>query len=359
MRPAARAAITAGSVVLVGLLAMGARTLTAYGVFTDVTPGFAGTCKPVATANGPEDIAIDEQSGLAFVSTLDRRAKRLTGHPSKADGLYVFKLADATPHLVKLTGTPADFHPHGISLVRTPNGLTLMAINHRGDGTHSVEIFSVATGGGSAKLTSVGSIAGGQLVSPNAIVALDANRFYVTNDHGSRTDLGRSLDDYLVLPRANVLYFDGNVFREVARGLAFPSGIEVSPDQKFVYVGEAWNRRVTAFARQPLSGTLEEAGSVAIPANVDNLRLDAKGQLWAGARPKALAMAEFRADPHKPAPSEIFHIVLANGIPQSAMGVYADLGQGIGGSSVAAVTGHRMLIGAPLDNHILDCTMDH
>lgn len=240
MKPATRAAVTAGSIVLVGLLALGARTLTAYGVFTDVTPGFAGTCKPVATANGPEDIAIDEPTGLAFVSALDRRAKRLTGHPSKEDGLYVFKLADATPHLVKLAGTPSDFHPHGISLVRTPDGaLTLMAINHRSDGTHSVEIFDVAVTDGAAKLTSVGSISGGQLVSPNAIAALDHNRFYVANDHGSTTDLGRSLDDYLVLPRANILYFDGNVFRVVAKGLAFPSGLALSPDQKFLYAGEA------------------------------------------------------------------------------------------------------------------------
>jgi arylesterase/paraoxonase len=359
MRPAARAAITAGSVILVGLLALGARTLTAYGVFTDVTPGFAGTCRPIPTANGPEDIAIDEASGLVFISALDRRARRLTGHPSKDDGLYVFRLADATPHPVKLAGTPSDFHPHGISLVRTPDGvLTLMAINHRSDGTHSIEIFDVANKDGAVRLTSTGSISGGLLVSPNAIAALDRSRFYVVNDHGSVTDFGRALDDYLVLPRANVLYFDGMFFREVARGLAFPSGLALSPDQKILYVGEAWNRRVTAFNRQPLSGTLDEAVSVAIPANVDNLRIDAQGRLWAGARPKALAMAAFRADPHQPAPSQIFRIVLVNGIPQSATAVYTDLGQGIGGSSVAAVSGRRMLIGAPLDNHILDCTMD-
>lgn len=359
MKPAARAAITAGSVVLVGLLALGVRTLTAYGVFTDVTPGFAGTCKPVPTANGPEDIAVDEQSGLGFISALDRRAKKLTGHPSKTDGLYVFKLADATPHPVKLAGTPSDFHPHGISLVRTPQGLTLMAINHRSDGTHSIEIFDVAVTNGVAKLTSIGNIASGQLISPNAIVALDRDRFYVTNDHGSQTDLGRSLDDYLLLPRADVLYFNGTVFREVARGLANSSGLALSPDQNFLYVGEAWNRRVTAYNRQPLSGTLDEAGSVAIPANVDNLRMDSKGRLWAGTRPKTFAQAAFRADPHKPAPSQVFRIALANGIPQSATAVYTDLGQGIGGSSVAAVSGYRMFIGSPLDNHILDCTMDH
>lgn len=359
MKPATRAAITAGSVVLVGLLALGARTLTAYGVFTDVTPGFAGTCKSVPTAGGPEDIAVDEASGLAFVSALDRRAKA-AGHPSKGDGLYAFRLADAPPHLVKLAGTPSDFHPHGISLVRAGGALTLMAINHRSDGTHSVEIFDVAVKDGAATLTAVGSITGGELVSPNAIAALDRNRFYVANDHGSITPFGRMLDDYLVLPRADIVYFDGTLFRVVAKGLAFPSGLALNRDGTMLYAGAAYDRKVIAYARQPLSGRLDEMGSVAVPSNVDNLRLDAKGRLWAGTHPKALAMAAWRADAAKPAPSEIFRINLDSaGIPQSAAAVYANAGSQIGGSSVGAVTGYRLLIGSPLDNHILDCTMDH
>ena len=42
-----------------------------------------------------------------------------------------------------------------------------------------------------------------------------------------------------------------------------------------------------------------------------------------------------------------------------AAAVYTNLGNEIGGSSVGAVSGHRLLIGSPFDNHILDCTMDH
>ncbi len=41
-------------------------------------------------------------------------------------------------------------------------------------------------------------------------------QFYVTNDHGSRTEFGRTMETYLTLPRANVLYFDGMIFREAA-----------------------------------------------------------------------------------------------------------------------------------------------
>jgi arylesterase/paraoxonase len=358
MRPAVRAAATAGTLALIAVLALAFRSLNAFGVFTDVVPGFAGSCTAIPSASGPEDIAIDETSGFAFVSAMDRRA-RAAGKPSPSDGLYALAL-NAPAHLVRLAGTPADFHPHGISLVRTADGaLTLMAINHRADGSHSVDSFDVAVKDGAVRLTEVGSIQSGQLVSPNAIAALDRNRFYITNDHTSVTAFGRMLDDMLVIPRANVLFFDGTVFFVVAKGLAFPSGAALSPDGRHLYITEAYNRRLTTYARSPVSGATEAVGTLAIPSNLDNLRFDAAGHLWVGSHPKALAMAAWRSDPSKPAPSQIFKVTLAGGIPQNAVAVYTNPGGEIGGSSVAAVTGKRMLIGSPFDTKILDCRMDH
>jgi len=350
MRPILRAAVTAGAVLAAVVVGFGVRTLNAYGVFTDVTPGFAGTCSAVAGVEGPEDIAIDATSHRAFVSALDRRAMA-RGKPSAQDGLYVLSL-DGTPHLTKLSGTPKDFHPHGISLMRDANGLVLMAINHRSDHTNAIEIFEVAADG---TLHQSGSITGGQLVAPNAIVALDRDRFYVANDHGSTTGFGRQFEDLFILPRANILYFDGLVFRIVANHMAFASGLALSPDGNFLYATETIARRLDTFSRQPVSGALEEAGRLDIPSGVDNLRRDANGNLWIGSHPKAFAMAAFRADPSKPAPSEVFRVTLAGGIPQSATPVFTDDGKKIGGSSVAAVDGNRMLIGSPLDDHILDC----
>ncbi len=357
MRPATRAAITAGSIVLVAAIALTFRTLTAAGVFSDVTPGFAGSCSAIRGVAGPEDIVIDEKLGLAFVSATDRRAG-LRGKPSAQDGLYVLALNGAA-NLVKLAGTPADFHPHGISLYRAANGdVTLMAINHRRDGTSSVDSFDVVAQGGTVKLHETGSIEGGQLVSPNAIAAVDRDRFYVTNDHTSRSAFGRTLDDFLLLPRANILYFDGSLFHVVANDLNFPSGAVLSPDGKYLYVSEAFNRRLTTYTRDEMSGALQAVGALAIASNLDNLRLDGSGNLWVGSHPKAFAMATYRSDPAKPAPSEIFRVTLSNDIPQSAATIYANMGDEIGGASVAAVSGQRMLIGSPLDNKVLDCRMD-
>ncbi|HEX4303734.1 MAG TPA: SMP-30/gluconolactonase/LRE family protein [Rhizomicrobium sp.] len=358
MRPYLRAVFTAAAIVAVLMIALMVRSLIAFGVFTDVVPGFAGTCVAVGGVTGAEDIVIDEPSGLAFLSAFDRRAKA-HGKPSPQDGLYAMALTGPA-HPVKLAGTPADFHPHGISLVRTPDGaLTLMAINHRSDGTSSVDIFAVTVKDGAAHLTETGSIQGGQLISPNAIAALDQNRFYVTNDHASATAFGRTLDDDLVLPRANIVYFDGNVFRIVASNVVYPNGAVLSRDGHYLYVTESYNRRLTTFARQPLAGTIDVAGTLDIPSNLDNLRFDAAGNLWVGTHPKAFAMAAYKADKSNIAPSEIFKVTLQNGIPQSAALIYADLGGAISGSSVAAVTGHRLLIGSPYDTKILDCMMDH
>jgi len=355
MRPIVRAALTAGVILVAGAVGVAVRTLNAYGVFTDVTPGFAGTCTTIGGLQGPEDIAIDAPSGLAFISAMDRRAFA-GGKPSAQDGIYLLRPSATT--VSRLTGAPNDFHPHGISLVRGADGrLTLLAIDHRADGTNSIEVFDVVTDKSAVRLRQTGSITGGQLSSPNAIVAVDADHFYVANDHGSTSGFGRTLEDLLVLPRADLLYFDGMVFRVVAQHLAYPSGLALSPDGHFLYATETNARRLDTFARQPVSGSLDPAGTLDIASGLDNLRFDDKGNLWIGSHPKGLAMAAFRNDSSKPAPSEIFKATLAAGIPQSASQVFVDDGKKIGGSSVAAVSGQTLLIGSPLDDHILDCRL--
>jgi arylesterase/paraoxonase len=382
MKPLARAALTAGTIIVAAGMGIAARTLDAYGVFTSVPSKPLAQCTAITGIQGPEDIAIDFSSKLAFVSAFDRRAA--AAHKwSSQDGIYATSLKSAnvlTPDaktgllrvtftlgknadsraLTRLAGSPADFHPHGISLYRDANGLVLMAINHHADGTSSVESFDVKIADGKngtiVSLSETGNIESRDLNSPNAIAAIDRARFYVVNDHGGTTKFGRMLDDLLVLPRANLLYYDGMVFRPMADRLAYPSGLAISPDGHHLYVTEANARRLDTFALNPESGQLTQEGTLDIPSNLDNVRFDDHGVLWLGSHPKNLAMAAYRSDPSKPAPSEIFKIATNAGIPQSADVVYA--GTDIGGSSVAAVMGDRMLIGGPLADRILDCKID-
>src|SRR5215472_3930119 len=98
MRPMRRIAITAGAIVFAGLAAITARALIMGGMFADVTPGFSGTCKALRGIVGEEDIAVDRESGLVFLSASDRRADP----PSKADGIYTLSLAHPEAGITRL-----------------------------------------------------------------------------------------------------------------------------------------------------------------------------------------------------------------------------------------------------------------
>jgi arylesterase/paraoxonase len=354
MMPIRRIAITAAAVMLAGVAALAARTLIMGGMFADVTPGFSGTCKTLKGIVGAEDIAVDRDSGLVFLSASDRRADP----PSRADGIYTLSLAHPESGIVRLAGAPADFHPHGISLFRAADGsLTLMAVNHVSPGRSAIDIFDVATGNGAARLKEIGDIESDKLVSPNDVAAVGKQQFYVTNDHGSRTPLGVTLENYLMLPRADVLYFDGIVFKEVANNLVFANGIALSPDGNHLYVAETTARRLQTFARDAFSGRLTAENTLALPSGPDNIDVDAKGDLWVATHTKLFGVLNYAKDPSKPSPSEIYRVDVDRSIPRSVTPVYANLGQEIGAASVGTSADGHLFIGSIFDPKILDCRL--
>jgi arylesterase / paraoxonase len=358
MKPLMRSSMT-GLIVLSVLVAFFVlRWTTAAGFFSRVAAVSPSICKAIPGMQGPEDFEVDAGHDAVIVSSTNRRAPKNSSDPR--DGLYLLKLSapDAPP--LKLAGVPKDFHPHGISLYRTPNGdETLMAINHRANGTNAIEIFGLSYENGAAKLEARSSIGGGLLVSPNDLFAVGPDRFYVTNDHVTTTALGRFAEDYLIWPHADLLYFNGTSFRISVQRMAFPNGVYVSPDGGHAYVTLTNERRVIGFSREPFFGNLTEIGSLSIPARLDNISADAQGRLIIAGHPSLLRVNQFRADPGKPSPSAVFRVTLdKSGVPQSYETIFANDGGLIGASSSAAVVGKRLLIGSVLDDKMLDCQIN-
>src|SRR5271168_2507703 len=138
-----RALIVFAISLVVTLAAVAVRTLNATGLFTDVTPGFSGRCTVLRGVAGAGDFEIDRPDNLLFVSATNRRALA-RGKPDKGDGLYVLSLGNVGQGFRKLSGTPANFHPRGLSLFRMPDGsLTLMAVNLPVGADPAIEIFDV------------------------------------------------------------------------------------------------------------------------------------------------------------------------------------------------------------------------
>ncbi|MBN2206645.1 MAG: SMP-30/gluconolactonase/LRE family protein, partial [Candidatus Aminicenantes bacterium] len=334
--------------VLAGLLAV--RSLYLAGAFKSIKPHTGCERLVLGGIPGPEDIAIHPITGRAFISSDDRRA-RAAGRDVPGRIFVLDPTADVPAPRPLARSAPADFHPHGISLFAAADGQTLLfAVNHKAVGP-SVEIFEVA---GDA-LIHKESIADPRLSSPNDILAVGPRRFYVTNDHGSRSRRGRDIEAYLFLRRASVLYFDGRALEVAAKRVGYANGIAMTPDGATVYVAGTTDRSIHAYKRDPASGRLTRSFRIKTGTAVDNLAVDSAGSLWAAAHPKLLRFARHAARPEALSPSQVLRIAAPHAEDAAVEELYLDDGREISGSSVAAPFPGGFLVGQVFGDKVLLC----
>jgi arylesterase/paraoxonase len=343
------------AVLLVGVVALVLRTLDALGLFTEVTHVACEDRRFISGVEGAQDVRFDLASNTLFIAATDARAQ--LNHPSPHDGIYVWRPGQPAPPF-KLDGTSADFHPSALSLFRAADGsLTVMAVTQPAKGAPLVDIFDVTDPStGKIALHEREAIAGDMLINPDAIAAADKSRFYVTNTQTSKTFFGRMLEIHLLLPRANVIYFDGANFRIVAEGLRVASGIALSPDGSHVYVGEMTGRELRTYARDSFSGDLSLAGELPVDSGLDNVSVEANGDLLIAGHPKLFDLLMYSRDSAKPSLSQILLAAVdRRGIPQAARAIYS--GTDIGAAGVGVAVGERLLIGSGFSSKILSCAL--
>jgi arylesterase/paraoxonase len=325
-------------------------TVRHAGEFKTIKPHFSGQCTKASGAVGAEDITIHPQSGVAFISSNDRRAL-LAGERTQG-AIYAYDLKSETPALKNLTQDFAEpFHPHGISLYLGENSeASLFVVNHRPDGEF-IEIFDYQD----SILVHRESIRGELMTSPNDVVAVGARSFYVTNDHGNVSALGRTAEEYLLLARSYVLYYDGQSFKKVAEDILYANGINVSHDGKTVYVAACTGLKIHVYDRDAASGALKLKKEIPLGTGVDNIELDAEGNLWAAAHPQLLTFTRHAKDASKLSPSEILKISFISNGDYKIEQIYLNNGEEISGSSVGAVFGKTLLIGSVFEKHFLVC----
>lgn len=342
-----------GFVVLV-LAGFVVKTLSDAGQFKQLAPHFAGRCTPVPGMPGAEDITFHPTLGYAYVSSDDRRATQ-TGRPVQG-GIYRLDPASSAPPVL-LTGTfKESFHPHGLGLFVAPDGTqTLYVVNHAGEGQHQIERFEVGADG---MLIHRRTLRDAALVSPNDVVAVDAERFYLTNDHHFPHGALQVVEEYLQLALGNVLYFDGQGFREVIDGMAYANGINRSADGQKVYVAQVLGRSLSVYTRDMASGALTHQQTLELGSGPDNIEVDARGDLWIASHPKLLDFTAHAKDPSGAtrAPGQVLRLK-ASGDSLEAEEVFLDDGQRAAGSSVAAVSGKWMLVGTVFEPDLLRCEL--
>lgn len=357
-------------VILAVLFAYVLYIFTITGQFKTLEPHFAGVCKTIEGIPGTEDITIDLEEGIAYISSDDRRT-----NPNSSGAIFAYNLKRTDSRPIKISpDSDGSFHPHGISLYKDEDGKTsLFVINHpRGISLTGmaeqnqnpdipksrIEIFDLIRG----KLVLRKQIVQHNfLLSPNDIHAIDHEQFYFTNDHGTSDNTVKQIHDYLRLNRAQVVFYNGTAFKIVESGLFFANGINGNQDNTIIYVAQSANNQINVYRRDTGNGKLNLLQVIHTNTSVDNIEIDANGMLWIGSHPKMLQFVEHAKDSTKISPSQILKInpdiKLAPEAASKVEEIYLSNGEDLSASSVGAVWQNRLLIGAVFDAKILDCEM--
>lgn len=343
------------------------RTLYQSNYFATLSPSFDGTCTSLPSPPGPEDIELDRRSGIAYVSSTDRRAAIVSGFESGEGDIFVLDMSAPEEGFMALNASAGSslehFLPHGISLYRDEVGrTTLMAVNHPTLGENTIEIFDLfeeeVEGAVVRQLVHRRTVSGDLIISPNDVLAIGHDQFYATNDHGSRSGLGSLLEDYLRLDRSSVIYFDGESTTVAAKGLTYANGIAMSEDGSQVVVAETTDSTVRFYTRDLESGDLSLVDKVEVHTGVDNVDRAADGSYWIGSHAQLLKFVGHAADKTVLSPSHVIRVVpTENGAGGKVEQIYLNLGDEISGASVAVEHNGQMLIGQVFDPHVLLCNL--
>ncbi|MFO1425785.1 MAG: beta-propeller fold lactonase family protein [Steroidobacteraceae bacterium] len=324
------------------------------GQFRQLAPHFAGSCSTLPMQASAEDIQIDRTRGIAYLSYLDRRA--LVERKAVLGTVMLLDLNVPEPRpRAALANEPPQFRPHGMSLYRAGDGTQrLFVISHPPGEAHRIEVFEQTSTGAFAPLR---TLRDPLLVSPNAILAVGPNQFYVANDSGTRGGLGRALELLLRRGLSTVTYFDGQRMRAVATGLQSAAGIAMSPDGSHVYVSETSGNRVAVFARNPASGELAPLERIELGSAPDNISVDSDGSVWIAAHAQVFALIRHFGDARRRSPTQVFRYQPAAREGARLSEVFLDDGTRISAGSVGAAWGHQLLIGSITERKVLLCRL--
>jgi len=325
------------------------KTLYQAGVFKTLVPHSELTdIKVYENAAGTEDIAVNRAKGFMFISSSDRRALIAGENPD--DGIFMLDLnADPNIQPKKIpTNFKGEFHPHGISLLSKMNTDYLFVINHNKQGD-IIELFEFKD----QMLNHLRSFKGNLMCCPNDLVAVDVDKFYVTNDHGNKKGFMRFVEDYLKIAESSVLYFDGEAFTTAYDNLNYANGINVSSDGAKIYVAETTGKKITVLNRNTITGELDWVFEKHIDSGLDNITIDGEGNLWIASHPKLLKFVAHAADAKKISPSQVLKLTPNGENDFNVEEIYLNEGEQISASSTALYYQGELFIGVVFENQLL------
>lgn len=248
------------------------------GMYVSYEPTSLANCSNRYTLPGAEDFVSLPGKGI-LISATDRRNHQ----PDFKDGIYWLQNG-GEPIYVSMDA-PDTFHPHGLSLLQSDNKTLLYAISHdgelySGEEGHSIEVFEFTN---THELKHLRSIRHTDIRSPNDLAVVGLDQFYVSNDQHFLKGFMRTLEQYLLLPITNVVYYDNGKTVKAASGLKYANGVTASKNNngkpKMLYVSEVMGRKVNQFSIDSKTAELSHIETFLVGGSPDNISIADNGDL--------------------------------------------------------------------------------
>lgn len=312
----------------------------------NISEHFEGTCTDFNMDGSGEDIQIDREQGLAYVSLFDRQALA-NKEPVEPGDILVIDLNQSPLKSKSALIDGPKLRPHGLSLFIDPEGKRhLFVINHsenRKTGQEKIERYLEMNPG---EFKHQETFVSEKIIRANDLVAVSERQFYVAQD------VDRSSGEKFT----SLVYFDGKDFSVVATDIQSGGGINVSQDYKTLYVSETGGKSIRVVSRDLSNGMLTTLQNIDLGTSPDNIDVAKDGSLWVGAHSNVLALVMHFIMGSK-APSQVLRIDL-NGSEPQIKEIYLNAGNQISASSGGTTYGNKLLIGSITAKKLLICEME-
>ncbi|RHX85264.1 arylesterase [Leptospira stimsonii] len=305
-------------------------------------------CVRIEGLPGPEDLALDAEEKILYVSSHERRISDQTGK------IFWIDLKNSSVPKELPVQFPPEFRPHGMSLLKTKGSYRLYVISHPTlYKKHTVEIFERK----GKDWSHVGTLTDPLITSPNDLHAVSENEIYVSNDHGAGSFLRYLLwDDLFGFKRADIAYYDGKSWSNLNNPLSYGNGIlhvKDSQGKEFLYRSGFADRSVFRFPIQRQDGNpvLGPAETIFLDSGTDNLELDSNGRIFVVGHPSTYKFIRHMLNEDYPAPTQIFRINQNGKFDE----IFATSGDLISAGSTAIPFEGRLYVAQVFNPFILNC----
>ena len=328
--------------------------------FKTITNNTPEICESFEMAGSAEDIEIDYARGIAYLSIQDREAlikgENAQGFIGKIDlNQKPYELVTA------LTKQPNHLRPHGLSLHIDKAGKRHMAvINHPKNRGIEPEVIDLYRENSNGLFDFVRSVSDPLFQSPNDVLLVESEKFYVGNDKGAITTVDK-IQEQMGRPMSTVVFYDGKSASIAVKNLSSVSGINLSLDQQTVYASETNAKRMAILKRNLADGSLKKIKTVKLTGSPDNINVSEDGSLVVANIPKVWALIQhfiaLQNNEYKPSPSQVVRIVFDNkGDPLSEELFMSD-GYDISTTSVGVIWANKLFMGSIDDKQMHVCEL--